>query len=66
MIGAFIAGAAIGLIAGWAISSWRNARDEAPPPSFSCLGLTNGRPGKLDPYHERLMRPVLEALGREL
>jgi hypothetical protein len=33
MIGSFIAGAAIGLIAGWAISSWRNARDNAPPVS---------------------------------
>jgi hypothetical protein len=61
MIGSFIAGAAIGLIAGWAISSWRHARDEAPPAAngINAIGLGDGCGGHyIDAHYARMLKPV--------
>ena len=70
MIGSFIAGAAIGLIAGWAISAWRNARDDVPPTSsvgISAIGLGDGKGGLwMDAYYARLLKPILEKMGHEV
>ena len=69
MIPAFVVGILIGGIIGWAISSWHHARTDAPPApvGISAIGLDNGKGGiYLDPYSARLMRPILEKLGREV
>jgi hypothetical protein len=67
MFPGFIVGVLIGGIIGWAISSWRHARIDVPPPSIGCLGLTNGKNGIwLDPYYARLLKPILKDLNREM
>jgi hypothetical protein len=69
MIPAFVVGVLIGAIAGWAVSAWRAARDDAPAPSvgISAIGLTNGQRGLwMDPFHARLLKPILERMDKEL
>jgi hypothetical protein len=71
MIPAFVVGILIGGIVGWAISAWRHARDDvspAPSVGISAIGLTDGGKGGIwmDPYHARLMRPILEKMEREV
>ena len=71
MIPAFVVGTIIGAIIGWGVSAWRHARtDDAPPAlrvGISCVGLGNGKGGfYLDPYYARVLKPVLEKLGREV
>lgn len=69
MIG-FVAGVVIGLIVGWAVSAWQHASIASSPASsvgFSAIGLGNGRAGHyLDAHHARLLKPILEQLGREV
>jgi CspA family cold shock protein len=71
MIPAFVVDVLIGGIIGWAIAACRHARiDDAPPTpnvGISCIGLGNGKGGLyLDPYYVRLLKPILERLGREV
>jgi hypothetical protein len=70
MIPAFTVGVLIGTIIGWAIAAWRHAATEAPLAprvGISAIGLGNGKGGfYIDPYYARLLKPVLEKLGREV
>jgi hypothetical protein len=70
MIPALVAaGVAIGVIIGLAIAGVYHASTTAPPPppSISCIGLGNGKGGQfIDAYYARLLKPILEKMGREL
>jgi hypothetical protein len=63
MIPALIGGILIGLIAGWAVSAWRNARTDAPPleQSFHCtsVGLQRADPQATDAlWQQQLFRQM--------
>jgi hypothetical protein len=67
MIPAFVVGVLIGGIVGWAISSWRNARDDVSPleQSFHCtgVGLQRAEPERVDAlWQQQIFRQM--ASGR--
>jgi hypothetical protein len=72
MIPAFVAGILIGIIVGWAISAWCHAltiaSPETPSAGISAIGVDwNGNGGAyIDVAHARLLKPILEKLGREV
>lgn len=68
---AVIVGVLIGGIIELAAAAWHHARTDGAPPApsvgISCIGLGNGKGGIwLDPYYARLLKPILEQMGREV